>query len=513
MSYLIYLRKSRQDSELESLGIDVLARHEKTLLELAKSRKLPIGGIYREVVSGDSIDGRPEMTRLLSEVEAGSWDGVLVMEIERLARGDTIDQGRVQRAFFYSQTLIITPSKTYDPANESDNEYFEFNLFMSRREYAAIKRRMQNGRVRSVKDGYYVGSVPPYGWKRIRAKDGKHYTLAEDETEAPVLKLMYDFIGNKHYGYQKTCSALTKMGLFSRNGSPFCPSTVKGIIGNPVNIGMIRWNYRPTKKSVVSGIVEKSRPKANNSDYILVKAEHNGCVSPELFQRANTPYRGTNAPIRTDRPIQNLFAGLLYCSECGRIMVRKKANGCTPCDYLICQQSGCPTVGIQSDELEKIFISWLKNYVASYEFIHAPADISTVALSSRQTILHNLERQQTALLKQRSSLFDLVEQGIYTREIFTERLSSLEARICECHDDIASIQQDIVRITSIPTNRDIFIPQFRNLLDAWQKLNIEGKNSLLKGLIDKIVFTKTKKNRKGQKNSDFTIDVYPKVPR
>ena len=149
--YVIYLRKSRKDSDLEALGIDVLKRHEETLLELARS--LPIGAIYREVVSGDSIDARPEMVRLLSEVESGIWEGVLVVEVERLARGDTIDQGRVQRAFFYSNTLIVTPGKTYNPAIENDNEYFEFSLFMSRREYATIKRRMQAGRIRSVKDG------------------------------------------------------------------------------------------------------------------------------------------------------------------------------------------------------------------------------------------------------------------------------------------------------------------------------------------------------------------------
>ena len=86
------------------------------------------------------------------------------MDVDRLARGDTIDQGRVQRAFFYSGTQIVTPTKTYDPSNEYDNEYFEFNLFMSRREYATIKRRMQRGRERSSSDGYYVGNVAPYGW-------------------------------------------------------------------------------------------------------------------------------------------------------------------------------------------------------------------------------------------------------------------------------------------------------------------------------------------------------------
>ena len=46
----------------------------------------------------------------------------------------------------YSGTKIITPYKTYDPADPSDEEFFELKLFFARREYAQIKRRMQTGR-------------------------------------------------------------------------------------------------------------------------------------------------------------------------------------------------------------------------------------------------------------------------------------------------------------------------------------------------------------------------------
>ena len=240
MSYFIYARKSRKDADLEALGIDVLERHITTLLELAKTLSLPIGAIYREVVSGDSIDSRPVMSQVMAEVESCMWDGCLVMDVDRLARGDTIDQGRVQRAFFYSNTKIVTPNKTYDPANEYDNEYFEFSLFMSRREYATIKRRMQRGRERSSSDGYYVGNIPPYGWRRVIAPDGKHFSLAPDPTESPVLDLMYDLCGNKQYGYQKACTHMAEMGILSRSGRPFTPSTLKGIISNPANIGKVR---------------------------------------------------------------------------------------------------------------------------------------------------------------------------------------------------------------------------------------------------------------------------------
>ena len=46
----------------------------------------------------------------------------------------------------------MTPAKIYDPNNEFDEEYFEFGLFMSRREYKTIKKRLQRGRVSSAKE-------------------------------------------------------------------------------------------------------------------------------------------------------------------------------------------------------------------------------------------------------------------------------------------------------------------------------------------------------------------------
>ena len=152
-TYCIYLRKSRADAEAEARGEgETLARHEHTLCDLAKRQKLHISKIYREIVSGETIAARPQMQQLLQDVESGIYAGVLVMEVERLARGDTIDQGIVAQAFKYSGTKIVTPTKTYNPDNEFDEEYFEFSLFMSRREYKTIKRRMQAGRAAAAKE-------------------------------------------------------------------------------------------------------------------------------------------------------------------------------------------------------------------------------------------------------------------------------------------------------------------------------------------------------------------------
>lgn len=135
---------------------------KKILTTLAKKRGLTIGKIYREIVSGETISERKEMQKLLKDVENEMWTGILVVEVERLARGDTSDQGRVAKAFKYSHTQIITPVKTYNPDNEFDEEYFEFGLFMSRREYKTINRRLQRGRELSVAEGNFIGNIPPF---------------------------------------------------------------------------------------------------------------------------------------------------------------------------------------------------------------------------------------------------------------------------------------------------------------------------------------------------------------
>ena len=113
--YAIYLRKSRADIELEAIEkMETLKRHKKILLELAYKKHIHVddNDIYEEIVSGETIAARPQMQKLLKAVYQKTYRGVLVVEIERLARGDTRDQGEVAEAFKYSNTLIITPTKT-----------------------------------------------------------------------------------------------------------------------------------------------------------------------------------------------------------------------------------------------------------------------------------------------------------------------------------------------------------------------------------------------------------------
>ena len=190
--YDAYLRKSRADMELERLKkFDTLKQHEKFLKDRAKQLGIKIRNTYKEVVSGESIQDRPEIQKLLKEVETGTVDGILVVEVERLTRGDAKDQGIVSQTLKYSNTKVITLNKIYDPNSEEDEEYFEFGLFMSRREYKTINRRMQRGRMANILDGKYCASEPPFGYRKVKLKQTKGLTLEPIPEEASVVKEMF----------------------------------------------------------------------------------------------------------------------------------------------------------------------------------------------------------------------------------------------------------------------------------------------------------------------------------
>ena len=121
--YAMYLRKSRSDMEAEARGeMETLSRHFSILTDLSKRMDILIKpeNIFREIVSGESISARPEVQKLLHNVQKGMYEGVFVVEVERLARGATSDQGIISDSFRWTHTKIITPTKIYDPDNEFD---------------------------------------------------------------------------------------------------------------------------------------------------------------------------------------------------------------------------------------------------------------------------------------------------------------------------------------------------------------------------------------------------------
>ena len=516
-NYCIYLRKSRADYEAEAHGEgETLTRHERHLLDLAKRYGYNIVAIYKEIVSGETIAARPVMQQLLHEVESGMWDGVLVMEIERLARGDTIDQGIVARAFQYSDTRIITPSKVYDPNNEFDEEYFEFGLFMSRREYKTIKRRLNAGRISSVKEGKYCGNKPPYGYERIKIERAKGFTLKPIPEQAEIVKLIYHWyvygIDGERLGLSKITNRLNELGIPAATKKEWSPSTIIDILRNPTYYGKIRWNRRKSVKRVENGKVILTRPRFD--DYMPTDGLHPAIISEELFMKAqNILSKNAPRPISSLNVIRNPLSGIIYCSKCGRAMVRRPSNNKTKTDMLICPRTGCSTVGSNLPLVENVVIQTLGELIENYKLNDNLQDNSGVdIIASKEKILEEKLQELEKLSEQKTKQYDFLEQGIYTTEIFLERSSTLANQMRNCTSSIEQLEKELEHDRKLLAQKNSFIPKYENLLSSYWEWDINTRNDVLKELIERIEYTKETKNKRSQGDSvTFTLDIFPKI--
>ncbi len=525
MSYCLYLRKSRADAEAEARGEgETLARHEKALLDVAKRQRLNITHIYREIVSGETIAARPVMQELLSAVEHGVWEGVLVMEVERLARGDTIDQGIVAQTFKLSDTKIVTPVKIYDPTNEFDEEYFEFGLFMSRREYKTINRRLQRGRLASVKEGKYVGNKAPYGYRRVKLEHDKGWTLEPVPEQADVLRLIFELytIGErqedgemKRLGVSLIVRRLNNMGIPSATGGVWVPASVRDMLRNPVYCGKIRWNWKQASKKMVDGKLVVERRRAPLEDCVVVDGLHPPLISEETFALAQK-YLANNPPrpVGERNTVKNPLAGLVICGKCGRRMVRRPYGPRRSVDTLMCACTSCPNVSADLSLVERRILDGLRDWLAAYCLeweTQAPTDIS--AIKMKRKAAKCLEAELRKLNKQFDNVHDLLERGVYSTEKFLERSRLLAEKIQAAQDGLAAVETDVALDEAREADRRNIVPKMKELLAVYASLpNAKSKNDLLKGVLEKAVYTKEHGTRWHGSPDDFELVLYPKLP-
>lgn len=502
---------------------ETLARHEKLLLELARKYNYNVTQIYREVVSGETIAARPVMQHLLQEVEQGLWDGVIVVEVERLARGDTIDQGIMAQAFKYSNTLIITPLKVYDPNNEFDEEYFEFGLFMSRREYKTINRRLQRGRVASSREGKYAGSRSPYGYERVRIQNDKGWTLKPNDEEADIVRLIFKLytIGQEQpdgsfrpIGCRIIGNTLDNMGVLPPfTASYWTESTIRNILRNPIYIGKIRWNTKKRKKRVRDGIVSYERTTPPPEEQVFVDGLHSPIIPAETFYKAQEILsRRGSAPVHKRTELQNPFAGLLFCGKCGRAITLRTFN----CSMFLCPNKTCDNVmskaGIVEERILQALRQWLDNYRLDWEGEKSPTD-DELQMDIKRKAISKAHKEVETLSKQLARTHDLLEQGIYDTDTFLERSRTINERMTEANQSITSLSQALLEDEERAANRVNIIPKVEHLLSVYDELpDALSKNNLLRDIIERIEYIKNEPSPRKGPFDNFELVLYPKLP-
>lgn len=475
---IMYLRKSRSDDASMSVS-DVLAKHESILQDYAiktYGQPIPESSIYREVVSGETIDGRPEMQRLLNFITNNDISGVLVVEPQRLSRGDLMDCGQIIRIFKYSNTKIITPNKTFDLNDKYDYKFLQMELMQGNEYLEYTKMILKRGRDASRQKGCYIGSHAPYGYDKI--KIDKMPTLSPNN-ESPIVQLIFQLFING-YGTSQICNELTERGIKPPRTQHWSTDTIKKILSNEIYIGKIPHGKRSYQHIVDNqGNMHSYQPR--NKDYVLFDGIHQPIIDSQTFQIAKQKL-GKQSREPSMKTLQNAYAGLLKC-PCGYSMTRQHVPNYEP-ELHCTHRKYCHNKSIKYDRFTELLITHLKSILTDFsvEIENESNDDKNI----NKSILNALHDELNALEKQQDKLYDLLEKGIYSDEVFTTRNNKLSAERERITKAIKKAEAD----TTKKERTEAFTLSLHQAIDtlADNSIPAKAKNTFLKTFIDKIVY-------------------------
>lgn len=504
--YIEYLRKSQMDRDFETLSVEeTLNRHRVILADFVKSKKLNVEVILEEVVSGESLSSRPQMMKALELINTGEYDGIVCMDIDRLSRGNGMDSSYIMSVLQTNNCKIITPNKTYDLLNEMDEQFADMKFMFSRYELSTIRKRLITGRDTSVKEGRFMGSTAPYGYKIIKLKGEKGNTLEVIPEEAQVVRMIFDWYTQDGLGAGQIAEKLNTIHIRPRKVNEWSSEVVRKVLVNEHYLGKLPWKKHLVGKKFVDGQLQKK--KYVNKEYEIHDGRHEPIILKEQFELAQQIRQDNRTrPIKLNLEVVNPFGGLLYCGHCETKMQLVKPSQKNPnakSRFKCTKSKKCGCKSHFSEEVENAIVStmeeWLADYIIQLDQNYEPKD------NGIEVSLEMLKNRLQDLFEQQDTICELHEKKEYSDRLFQRRNAAIEVEIDQVESEISELEQKLSERKEEADIKSSIIPTSQYLLDNYDDLTPKEKNDIWKLVLYRVDYVKAEKGK------EFNITVYPKL--
>ena len=497
-----YLRKSQSDDPLLTVE-EVLSKHETILDEWAEKHlggKVPEENKFREVVSGETLKERPEINKVLRLIESPKYKAILIVEPQRLTRGDLEDIGRIMKLLKLTNTLVITPERIYDLRDEYDWDAFERELKRGNDYLKYTKKILNRGRLQSVSQGNYIASIPPYGYDKTFVMDGKRKcpTLKENPEQADVVRMIFDMYVNQDMGRPNICYRLDDLGVKPPKGEKWSPAALKDMLENVHYIGKVKWNWRKTVEIVEEGEIRKSSLKSKVGEYLIYEGKHDGIIDEELFNAAQEK-QGRNHRAKPKTKIRNPLASLVYC-KCGRAMslrYYKLPDGTErSAPRLLCDgQKYCKSGSVLYEEMIDRVAVILEQCIADFQTRIKNNEVDS--LNIHKKIVQNLEQRKKELEAKELSQWEAQSSPDPALRMPAHIFQQLNEKLLKEKDEIQQALCKAYESMPEPVNYEEKILTFTEALNALRDPDCDPakQNRLLKACIERIEYSREKPQR------------------
>ena len=336
-------------------------------------------------ISGTRFD-RESWEQLMADVENGLISTIICKDMSRIGR-DHVQVGMYLEIFRRKEVRFIAISNSVDSNDQSTLEFAPFINIMNEWYSRDISRKVRTAMKTKAKNGQYVGSVPPYGYKW---SDTNKSSWEIDENTAPIVRRIFQMtiegLGTVTIARKLSEDKIHSPAYYSRlqEGRTFKNSliddpckwngpTVNTIVGRLEYTGAMV-NLRTEKPS----FKDKQGRKLPQEQWLVFHDKHPAIVNQQTWQSANDTLAKKKRTKPNEKLPEHHLTGLLYCATCGSKMHHNrsiiKATGKRR-NYYTCKLSKkgsafCGEHRVRCDHVEELVLETLKlvnGYVKDYK--------------------------------------------------------------------------------------------------------------------------------------------------
>lgn len=410
----------------------------KILEDYCKANNIEIYDFYRDDGYTGTNFNRPDFQRLLRDAENKKFNMVIVKDLSRLGR-EYIGVGKYIEEYFPERNIrFVAIGDDYDSISRKRDLDFIVPMKNLFNQYypAECSRKVRQAFKAKASRGEFIGSQAPYGFKK--SSDDKH-VLVIDEATAPTIVRIFTLIAYHGYGYTKIAKLLsqekipTPYALQRRNTNKPCNKdpydwnlgTISAIVHNETYLG-----HLVSGKREILSFKNKKVIKKDKSDWIVIENMFPQIISQELWDDAHRRIheRKRDAPSGFD----NIFAGLIRCDKCGKVLGLSSPRDNTP--YYCCEtykkkgKDRCTAHYTLYNDVYNTVLENLRSTVASvragqFDFDNQVAERVMAEFQDDngcQTTIEELEIQIDKLDKRYEQMYQDRLDGIITVQRFKE---------------------------------------------------------------------------------------------
>lgn len=459
----LYIRLSVEDNKKRGCSVE----NQKLVLNdyLADKPDFVVYDTYIDNGLTGTNFHRPGFQQMLSDIEAGHINCVIVKDLSRLGR-NSIDTGYYIEQYFYAHNVrfiaVTDQFDTADPGNLHGGIMLPLKNMINEAYSLDIGRKIKAQARQAMKDGDYIGARAPYGYRKD--PDNCHKLLI-DENTAPVVKQIFEW-AYERVALNRIVRNLNEMGIAAP--SHYKKST--GEITSPGLIGSGKWQTRTVMKILESEVytgdlvqgktkmVDHRQVKADDDNLIIARHTHEPIISHELFiavQEYRKQVCEESRAVHKRAYTPNIFKSKVFCADCGRSLHRQRAERKKGSDiyWFHCLTNSrvakdtCKGVMMQETELIATVTTILEKELSVALGMSLPLfQLEARQKQKKDGLKSQMSAKRQEIEKQRRLIRGLYEnfvQGILTSEEYFELKAGYEESITALSGDIEALEKEM----------------------------------------------------------------------